>query len=374
MHPNTVNYIINRSVNNVDILLTEGVMGLFDGAINGSSSTADISTKLGLPVLLVIDCSGMGSSVSALAEGFAKYRSDVVLGGVILNRVNSKRHEIILKESLDKSEIAVLGVIPESAEIHLPSRYLGLIQAGEYDDLENTINRIADIIISYVDIEKILKIISEVKTDEGPFLEKPIIPPLSTNIAIASDDAFTFTYPDLLDSWHNAGSHLTLFSPLADETPDVNTGAIYLPGGYPELHAKQLSESHKFLSGLREAAENDKIIYGECGGYMVMGKSIMDYSGNTYDMANLFPIHTSLKEKKLTLGYRNAKLAASSPLGKLGSIYKGHEFHYATIQNLNYSESLFTISDAKGNNIGNSGSRIGNIMGSFIHLIDNWDK
>jgi cobyrinic acid a,c-diamide synthase len=198
----------------------------------------------------------------------------------------------------------------------------------------------------------------------------PGIPPLGRRIAVARDDAFCFIYPALLDGWRRDGAEVTFFSPLADESPDPAADAVYLPGGYPELWAGRIAAADVFLAGLRRAAVGRKPIYGECGGYMVLGEALIDPDGLSHPMARLLPVVSSFAERRLSLGYRCATLLADGPLGRTGSGFRGHEFHYATIARQEGGDRLWSITDAAGTDLGLSGVRRGSVFGSFLHLID----
>lgn len=362
-----------------DIVIGEGVMGLFDGAPDGTGSTADLAARFALPVILIIDASRQGASIAALAEGFARHRADVKIAGVVLNRVGSKNHETTPRRALNAAGIDVIGAMPRDAALALPSRHLGLIQAREHAALDAFIAHAADMVSRHVDVAKLRAIATP------PRLEREIvakqrretlsysIPPLGQRIAIARDDAFAFTYDHVLDGWRRAGAALSFFSPLADESPGADCNAVYLPGGYPELHAGRLAAATRFITSLRNAARRGATIYGECGGYMTLGDGLIDANGARHAMAGLLPLETSFAARKLHLGYRTLELAADSPLGQKGTRFKGHEFHYATIVSEGEGEPLFDARDAMGASLGLIGQRIGTVFGSFAHLIDRAD-
>jgi cobyrinic acid a,c-diamide synthase len=199
------------------------------------------------------------------------------------------------------------------------------------------------------------------------------LPPLGTRIAIARDDAFLFAYPAVLEGWRRAGAELAFFSPLADEMPDPASDAVYLPGGYPELYAGRLAAAGHFLAALRRGAADGTAIYGECGGYMALGESLVDGDGRAHRMAGLLPLRTSFAKPRLPLGYRAVTLFGAGPLGPAGARFRGHEFHYATTiaaGTAGAAAPLFALADSEGQDLGASGLRQGSVMGSFIHLID----
>ena len=349
-----------------DLVIGEGAMGLFDGARDGTGSTADLAARLALPVALVVDARGQGASVAALAAGFAGHRPDVAVAGVILNRVASAAHETLLRDALDARSIAVLGAVPRSDALGLPSRHLGLVQACESEGpwLENA----AALVARTVDTDALAALARPLQA--GPAAPGAAIPPLGQRIALARDTAFGFCYDALLEDWRAAGAAVLPFSPLADEAPDASADAVYLPGGYPELHAGRIAGAGCFLAGLRAAAARGAVLFGECGGYMVLGRGLTDADGRRHAMAGLLPLETSFQERRLALGYRRARLAADGPLGGAGTAFCGHEFHYCRVVSEETDRPLFAASDATGTPLGHAGTTAGTVSGSFIHLID----
>lgn len=370
--------LLHRHAAGTELLISEGVMGLFDGARGlsgrGDGSTADLASRLGLPVVLVIDAKGQGASLAALVEGFARHRAPgmtkaVTVAGLILNRISGESHADLLRTALAPLGIPILGALPQAADLVLPSRHLGLVQARETADLDAIIGRAADLIAEHLDLAALASLARPLAVASPPDPALALIPPLGRRIAVARDDAFAFAYPALLEGWRRAGSELSLFSPLADQAPDPAADAVYLPGGYPELQAGKLAANTNFLGGLRRAALAGTVIYGECGGYMVMGDGLTDAGGKSHAMAGLLRLSTSFAARKLHLGYRQVRsLGDESVFGAPGSRYRGHEFHYASILG-EQGSPLFAAADAAGQDFGHHGLRSGRIMGSFVHLL-----
>ena len=204
----------------------------------------------------------------------------------------------------------------------------------------------------------------------GPAGSAAPLPVLGQRIAVARDEAFAFAYPLVLEGWRRAGAEVSTFSPLAGEPPPPGVDAVYLPGGYPELHAGRIAAARRFLEGLRAAARRGALVYGECGGYMALGESLVDAGGEAHAMAGLLPVATTFAEPRLTLGYRTARALAPGPLGPGGAGFRGHEFHYARALHEGGGASLFRCADARGRDLGPTGRRAGRVMGSFVHLID----
>ncbi|MDP6602874.1 MAG: cobyrinate a,c-diamide synthase [Rhodospirillales bacterium] len=375
MRAATLMHVRDRLGADVDLVICEGVMGLFDGVGPGAGSTADLAASTGWPVILVVDVRGQGASAAALVRGFASHRSDVTLAGVVFNRTGSDRHAAILEAATVDAvpSVARLGCIPRMADLALPSRHLGLVQAGERADLDATLDRAAVAVARYLDIGAIRRIAGPgaAVADEGRW--SPSVPPLGQRIAFADDAAFAFSYPLVLEAWRDAGAEVVPFSPLAGEGPDAGADAVYLPGGYPELYAGRIAGARDFLDGLADAAGRGAVVYGECGGYMVLGRCLIDEHGVAHAMAGLLALETSFAEPRLHLGYRRARVSADGPLGEAGVTYRAHEFHYARTLEEGPGAPLFECADAGGAERGPAGLVDGRVMGSFIHLIDRED-
>lgn len=355
-----------------DLVLAEGSMGLFDGVAapgaTGNGASADLAARMGWPVVLVIDASGQAQTAAAVALGLARFRPEVTVAGVILNRIASPRHEALVRTGMAEARITVLGVLPKRAGIAMPERHLGLVQAEEQPALQALIAEAAALMREGVDLDSV---IAAAATGAKPAAEQKITPP-GQRIALARDAAFSFVYPHLLHGWRAAGAEVLPFSPLGDEAPDPTADVCWLPGGYPELHGATLAQADRFRSGLRAFAET-KPVHGECGGYMAMGEAIVDKDGNRHRMAGLLGLVTSFEKRRMHLGYRCARLAQTIPGHAAGSLLRGHEFHYSTI--LSQPDApLATVTDATGAPVEETGStRLqpggGLSTGTFFHLI-----
>jgi cobyrinic acid a,c-diamide synthase len=356
-----------------DIIIAEGVMGLFDGSAargqSGSGTTADLAALLGWPVVLVLDVSGQTETAAAIALGCAQYRNDITIAGVILNRVASPRHLALITPAFERIGIPVFGAILREDRVTLPERHLGLVQAGEIPDIERHLDLLADVVEAAVDIDAVRQAASSV-IPFSPNVRRslPLQPP-GQRIALAQDRAFSFMYSHLLQQWRRAGAEIIPFSPLANEAPDAKADVVWLPGGYPELHAGTLAKADVFREGLRELADRSIPIHGECGGYMVLGRGLEDANGVRHEMTGLLGLETSFAKRKLHLGYRRAKLRATCPLGVEGTEVFGHEFHYASTLSTG-GISLVDCSDASGVDVPEQGVRQGATTGTFFHIID----
>jgi cobyrinic acid a,c-diamide synthase len=375
MRPTTLASLIGELEASADIVLCEGVMGLFDGTgpEGEAGSTAELARVTGWPVVLIVDARGQGASVAALTRGFATHQPQLSLAGVIFNRVASERHRMLLTNAVARHLplISCLGGLPHDPASAIPSRHLGLVPAGEVELAEGIISRCAAQIGAAIDVDRLLALARRSVLPTGD--PAAPLPALGRRIAVAQDAAFCFAYPAVLQSWRRQATELSFFSPLADEPPNSAADAVYLPGGYPELWADRLTSAERFGAGLRRAAVAGKTIYGECGGYMVLGEALIDGDGARHHMADLLPLVTSFAERRLHLGYRCVTLRADGPLGASGSRLRGHEFHYATVVQEGTAEPFLAVSDSAGTDLGEYGLRRGSVFGSFIHLIDRCD-
>ncbi|MEM7463491.1 MAG: cobyrinate a,c-diamide synthase [Pseudomonadota bacterium] len=344
-------------------LLVEAMMGLFDGAADGTGSAADLAETLGLPVVLVVDAARQSHSIAALIRGFRDHRENIEIAGVILNRVGSARHGSMLRSALESISMPVLGTMPRLEELNLPGRHLGLVQAGEQSDLESFVEQAGDIVDEHVAIDMLLEHFRPIIPTRDSETQ---LPALGNRIAIARDAAFSFIYPHVIGDWADAGAQISFFSPMNDEAPDASADAIFLPGGYPELHCEKIAAAQSFKQGIREAATRGVTVYGECGGYMVLGEGIKDAAGNRHQMCGLLQLETSFAKRKLHLGYR--KLTAETDF-TMGGMFTGHEFHYTTALR-EEGVPLFSVTDALDSKPWNCGLRSGNVMGSYMHIID----
>lgn len=351
-----------------EVLLVESAMGLFDG-LNGPpgarGAAADLAARFALPVLLVLDVAGQSQSAAAVARGFAAHQPGVRVAGVVLNRVAGDRHRDMVRQAMAQVALPVLGSLPRNAELRLPERHLGLVQAQELEGLPALLERLADLAERHCYLDAILACAAALPT--APARAVALRPP-GQRIALAADAAFSFIYPHVLAGWRRAGAEIVPFSPLADEAPAEDCDACWLPGGYPELHAGTLAAAENFCAGLARFAAT-RPVHGECGGYMVLGAGLVDAAGERHAMAGLLDHVTSFELRRLTLGYREARLHAAGPLGRAGTRLRGHEFHYATLLDPGRDARFAELIDGQGRSLPAGGGRRGPVSGSFFHAI-----
>ncbi|ODS01108.1 cobyrinic acid a,c-diamide synthase [Methyloceanibacter methanicus] len=331
-----------------------------------SGATADLAARFGLPVILVIDVTSQAQSAAALLRGFATHDPAVQIAGVILNRVASERHARLIAPAIEALRIPVLGMLPRDKTVALPKRHLGLVQAGEHDDLEARFDALADLAETHLDLEAISALARPPLLQGEPVSGR--LPPPGLRIAVAEDAAFTFLYPHLVQGWRAQGATLVPFSPLADEGPASDCDACWLPGGYPELHAGRLAAATRSKTTLAAFAQT-RPVHGECGGYMVLGQGLVDGDGTRHAMTGLLGHATSFADRKLHLGYREARLLEPCALGGAGASVRGHEFHYARVIEEGNDAPLATLADGEGNTLGHAGARRGPVTGTFFHAI-----
>ncbi|MEO1679331.1 MAG: cobyrinate a,c-diamide synthase [Pseudomonadota bacterium] len=350
-----------------DIVVAEGSMGLYDGVAKpgelGRGASAETAARMGWPVVLVLDVGGQAQSAAATALGFQAYQPDLPFAGVILNRVASPRHERLARLGMERAGLTVLGCLPRKGDLALPERHLGLVQAVEHPDLEAAIAKYAAFLRDHVDLAALRA--ASAAAIQPPAGRLPIPP--AQRIALAQDSAFSFAYPHLVEGWREAGAEILPFSPLADEPPAPDADLVWLPGGYPELHAGRIAAATRFRAGLRAHAET-RPIHGECGGYMALGQALVDAEGTRHEMAGLLGLVASFEKRKFHLGYRRAELRAPMAGHPMGTTLRGHEFHYTTI--LEQPDApLARVTDAEGAEVPETGSIRGHVTGTFFHLI-----
>lgn len=363
-----IDALVGRATADAELLVIEGAMGLFDGVpgtAGRSGAASDLAARLKLPVLLVLDVSGQSQSAAAVAAGFAAFDPAVRIGGVVLNKLGSERHRALIADALAPRGIPILGAIPRDETLVLPERHLGLVQAGEHADLTARLARFAEVAAKHLDLDGIMAMAAPLPAADAP---PATLRPPGQRIALALDAAFSFVYGHVMDGWRRAGAEIAPFSPLADEPPPEQCDVCWLPGGYPELHAGKLASARRFLDGLSHFAQT-RPVHGECGGYMVLGAAIEDAQGVRHAMAGLLGHATSFAKRRLHLGYRQARLLADHPLGAVGDVIRGHEFHHASIIAKGDDEPFVDVTDAQGRAVAETGSRRGRVSGTFFHAI-----
>ncbi len=308
-------HLLYQAARETDLVLVEGVMGLYDG----TPSSAALAREFGLPLVLVIDGSAMAQTFGALALGLSAYCPGLTIHGVVANRVAGDRHAALLAESLagPAAGIAFLGALRADRALEIPDRHLGLVQAAEIADLDERLDHAAQALAAGVRLDAI----PQVRFDADPALEPP---PLlaGVRIAVAQDAAFSFVYPANLDLLRAMGATLSGFSPLHDaDIPPAD--ALYLPGGYPELHAERLSANRALHEALRRHVGAGKPVLAECGGMMLLFERLVDLQGRSHTLAGVLPGETAMQPRLQALALQSIELAQ----GEL----RGHSFHHSRL-------------------------------------------
>jgi cobyrinic acid a,c-diamide synthase len=344
-----------RAAGDADIAVIEGVMGLFDG-IDGSdlASSAHVARILNAPVILVIDAKGMSTSANALIKGYREFDSRIYVAGVIFNRIGSERHRAMIESSLD---IPSFGWLPRTEDLAIASRHLGLKMAHESAILQNA----GSFIEKFCDLDAIASLAQRVPAIPQLTLGKSY-GKISTRLAVARDPAFCFYYQDNLDLMQECGAELTFFSPLKDSLPDVD--AVYLGGGYPELHLPAL-ESAPCRKELKTAIDDGMPVYAECGGMMFLGQDIC--TDRTYRMCGVLPAHAEMSSHVQALGYVRGSSQGGMSFVPNTEEFKGHEFHYSRMLPEKDSRFAFRLSRGKGIESGKDGLIEHNAIGTYTH-------
>ncbi|MEM4114444.1 MAG: cobyrinate a,c-diamide synthase, partial [Saccharolobus sp.] len=344
-----------------DIGIIEGVMGLYDG-VNISYSTYELAKVTRTPVILVINCSNIGSTVGAIVKGLKYYRKDIDIKGVILNKIGSQTHYNHCKNSIE--DVEVLGYIPYNKNLEIKSRHLGLITIEDNNNISTVLNMAQELVEENIDLNKIIEIANEIKEDsiqeemEEEEKSKPII-------AIAYDSAFNFYYQENLDILKKR-YEIKFFSPLNNEYVE-DAQAIYIGGGYPELHMDKLEKSTTTKEWIKKSVYNGVRIYAECGGLMYLSKNLVDENGKNYKMVGVFDIDIKAKDK-LTIGYTELESILDNYLVRKNSIIRGHEFHISKPISVNEKDFVFKVRIGKGIVNGFDGVKLNNTIASYTHL------
>lgn len=341
-----------------DAAVVEGVMGLFDGAARMAGSAAAVAELLGIPVILVVNAKAMAYSVAPLLFGFKNFYPGIRLVGAIFNFVNTASHYQFLREACADVGVEPLGYLPANSAFTIPSRHLGLsIEADlQYEAIAEAL---ADALPQTIDLDRLLALTRQPAPPPVPTPALPLAPPPARRIAVARDAAFTFTYRQNLDALAGLGE-VRYFSPLADAALPAGTDFLYLPGGYPELFAAELSANTAMRASIAAYCAAGGAAYAECGGLMYLGQSLLDAQGQAFELVGALPCTTSLQDTKLTLGYRVVEWA--------GQTLKGHEFHYSHLTTHELAAVPARITNAKGADVPVQLYRQGNVWASYVHL------
>lgn len=348
-----VRSVFERKLPTPGVAVVEGVMGLFDGAQKDRGSSAEIARLLNIPVILVVDGASMAYSAAPLLFGFKNFDKNITVAGVIFNKVSGESHYRFLKEAADDAGVEPLGYLPHDERLTVKSRHLGL--QLPHENKQELFDTAAELVEKYIDIDRLLQLTANTKKPE---FRNPPLSEYKRTIALAHDEAFNFSYAANVDALQQLGT-VVCFSPVHDKTiPEADL--LWLPGGYPELFARQLAENATMRQSIREFIEKGKIVIAECGGMMYLGKEIIDEKGQCSEMCGIFNISTSFENKKLHLGYRQIQLDDVE--------LKGHEFHYSSLVQHKSVPFWAEVKNARGMPVVMPVFRYKNCWASYMHL------
>ena len=336
--PRTVLEIFERTSKNADIAVIEGAMGLFDGiarlidSVDDYGSTAQIAKILRAPVILVLDVYGMRMHAAAIVHGFKSFDEQVKVKGVVLNNVRAQQQAEWAKRTIESAtKVPVVGVIPYNAEILLPTRRGGLIPIPERETLKTTLSKLVGYVGERIDIDKVFDIAE--KAEELPDIESEVYPsqrrPEKVRLGMAFDEAFNFCYQDNIDLLRAYGAETVFFSPIHDKKLPSSLDGLYLPGGFPDVLAKQLTENQTMRKSIKEAVDDGMPIYSEHGGFMYLTKSITNFEGFTFPMVGALPGKALMEKKLQALESTLMETINDNLLSQRGSVIRGHEFHFS---------------------------------------------
>ena len=364
--------IFKQNTTEADIAVVEGVMGLFDGYDGRSEagSTAQLAKWLDLPVLLVVDARSMARSAGALVQGFENFDPDLKFAGVLFNKVGSPVHLDYLSQALeDNVKMPCLGGVGREQQIAIPSRHLGLVTSDDHGLGDKMQHALADLVEKSMDLDNLLASLPEVQVDASVVGTKPSAgrnAPVA-RVAVARDAAFCFYYPENLELLEEAGADIVYFSALTDDSLPDNIDGLYLGGGYPELHAKKLTQNQGFRQAVCEASAAGMPIYAECGGFMTLCHTLEDLEGQSHEMVGCFDFTCRMSKTLRALGYREITLNQTSILGEKGVVARGHEFHYSSLDDHDF-ESVYNACDRTGGTRAVPGFEKNRTLGSYLHL------
>lgn len=367
-----LNALFADQLQQADIAVIEGVMGLYDGYGTDPNycSSAAMAKQLGCPVILLVDGKAVSTSIAATVMGFQHFDPALNIAGVIVNRVNSDTHFQLLKSAIERyCQAPVLGYVPRVEGVALPERHLGLVTARESVVNQQAWRDFASLLGRTLDIDRLLSLSELANLPAGEWGEQLAADAgEGLTLALADDEAFNFYYPDNLSLLVRCGVKIVRFSPLRDrQLPACQM--IWLGGGYPEIHAAALAANTPMLAQLREAHRRGVAIYAECGGLMYLGSSLEDASGDIYPMANLIPGHSKMGKRLTRFGYCEARAMRQTLLAAPGETLRGHEFHYSDFTPESPAVlACRKVRDGMTLQQWSGGWQVGNTFASYLHL------
>ena len=325
--PETVRALYAKGAAGHGAAVCEGAMGFYDGlgGVSDRASAWHLADTLGLPVLLVVEPKGQSLTLAAELKGLVNFRTPSHIAGILLNNCTARMHALLAPMLEEETGLPVLGFLPKLPEAVIGSRHLGLYTAAEVENLQQKLALLADAAEEHIDWPRLLALCEK----EPPALPvQPETPPARVRIAVAQDEAFCFTYAETLEAFRDAGAEVVFFSPLRDTALPENIGGLYLPGGYPELHARELSENTSLLREIKQKIESGLPTAAECGGFLYLGQSLTDAEGQSWPMAGVLPGEAKDAGRLVRFGYAALSADSDSMLFRAGESFPIHEFHH----------------------------------------------
>ena len=366
--------VLRDAARDADVIVAEGMMGLFDGKSGGSDagSSAEIAKLLQLPVVLVVDAAKSARSVAAVVLGFEMFDPELRLAGVVLNRVAGERHYEMLREAIaSKCRTKIFGWMPRDPAIAIPERHLGLRSAVEQSAAtqDAAVDRLAELAEKHLNLDALLGLTCETEMAD---VERPRIASFlhddAVRVGVAYDPAFSFYYEDNLDLLREREAEIVRFSPMHDGALPRNLDALYLGGGYPELHARQLSGNLKMLEEVRAFAALGKPVYAECGGMMYLARTLSLRDGTAWPMAGVLPLTMEMTGSLAKFGYVTVEFVEDCLLGPKGTAVRGHSFHTSQIAAEETLEKAYRVQYSLSGSVELEGFQLGSVLASYIHL------
>ena len=325
--PETVRTLYARGAAGHGAAVCEGAMGFYDGlgGVSDRASAWHLADTLDLPVLLVVEPKGQSLTLAAELKGLDSFRTPSHIAGILLNNCTARMYALLAPMLEKETGLPVLGFLPKLPEAVIGSRHLGLYTAAEVENLQQKLALLADAAEEHIDWPRLLALCEK----EPPALPvPPETPPARVRIAVAQDEAFCFTYAETLEAFRDAGAEVVFFSPLRDTALPENIGGLYLPGGYPELHAKELSKNTSLLREIKQKIESGLPTAAECGGFLYLGQSLTDAEGQSWPMAGVLPGEAKDAGRLVRFGYAALSADSDSMLFRAGESFPIHEFHH----------------------------------------------
>jgi cobyrinic acid a,c-diamide synthase len=356
---------LGRAGGGGDLALVEGAMGYYDGE---PRSSADLARFIGAPSVLVLDARASAESSAATALGFARYRRRSRIAGFVADRISSERHYGLVRRAVEaRTGLPMLGYLPEDEALALPARRLGLVSPEENAGFARAVRALGDAVSARVDLDALLAVASNAPELPDPPCSLPASAPDLVRIAVARDEAFSFYYEDNFDILRKLGAELAFFSPLGDSALPEGASALYLGGGYPELHLEEIGDNRAMRDSVKAARDAGMPIYAECGGYLYLLEAMEDSDGTVRPGLGLAPGIARSGGRLAALGYREGRTLGVSPLGRSGCRLRGHVFHYYRVEGGGRAPAI-ELARPGGEERGAEGFLDGRLFASFLHV------